>query len=127
MNDMLDSLRGDPGHRTFGELAQERQWALGEILRLRTELGRMRHGGANVGLGQLIAPSEHAADRATSSLRLVRIRELKQLVGLAHSTIWKMTKEGRFPKPVHIGQRATAWRMGDILAWQDALSSVENR
>jgi hypothetical protein len=35
--DMLDLLRLDPGTRTMGELVQEREWAYGEITRLRRE------------------------------------------------------------------------------------------
>ncbi|MEA3139758.1 MAG: hypothetical protein QOK23_1927 [Gammaproteobacteria bacterium] len=34
--DMLDRLCLDPGTRTLGELMQEREWAVGEIRRLRT-------------------------------------------------------------------------------------------
>ena len=33
--DMLERLRTDPGHRTLGELLQDRQWAVQEIERLR--------------------------------------------------------------------------------------------
>jgi prophage regulatory protein len=52
------------------------------------------------------------------------MRELKQLLGLSHSTLWKMAKEGRLPKPVHVSERTTAWRMGDILAWQAGLGEA---
>ena len=39
--DMLDRLILDPGTRTLGELLQEREWAVGEIRRLRLDLGRL--------------------------------------------------------------------------------------
>ena len=38
--DLLGRLQADPGTRTFGELVQERQWALQEIHRLRALLAR---------------------------------------------------------------------------------------
>ena len=41
-DDMLDRLKQDPGTRTLGELLQERQWALQEILSLTEQLGRLR-------------------------------------------------------------------------------------
>jgi prophage regulatory protein len=58
-------------------------------------------------------------------LRFVRPKELKAILGLSNSTIWRMTKEGRFPKPVNLGERATAWRMADILAWQESVTRPE--
>jgi hypothetical protein len=47
--DMLDLLRADPGTRTLGQLLQEREWAYGEITRLRHDLAqrKKREGGAN--------------------------------------------------------------------------------
>jgi hypothetical protein len=39
--DMLDRLCLDPGTRTLGELMQEREWAVSEIRRLRTDVSRL--------------------------------------------------------------------------------------
>ena len=39
--DMLDRLGLDPGTRTIGELMQEREWAAGEIRRLRRDVDRL--------------------------------------------------------------------------------------
>lgn len=39
--DMLDRLCLDPGTRTIGELQQEREWAAGEIRRLRMHVDRL--------------------------------------------------------------------------------------
>ena len=41
--DMLDLLRLDAGTRTLGQLLQEREWAYGEITRLRQEVQRQIH------------------------------------------------------------------------------------
>lgn len=35
-------------------------------------------------------------------------------------TLWRMVKEGRFPKPVKLGERITAWDMADVRAWLDS-------
>ena len=32
-------------------------------------------------------------------------------------TLWRMVKESRFPKPVKLGPRVTAWRVSDVRAW----------
>ena len=45
---------------------------------------------------------------------------LKQIIGpngpipLSASTWWEGVKNGRFPKPVKLGPRTTAWRVEDI-------------
>ncbi|MBO9401825.1 AlpA family phage regulatory protein [Shimia sp. R9_3] len=35
-------------------------------------------------------------------------------VPVCRSTWWAGVRSGRFPKPVHLGPRTTAWRVGDI-------------
>lgn len=125
MHDLLDQLTVDPGSRTFGELVQERVWALHEIRRLRSELAKLRD--------SLARPTRATAERSretspsSNSLtdnprRLIRLNELKQMIGVSRSTIYLMLKDGRFPQPVRFG-RTTAWRMADVIAWQEALHS----
>lgn len=36
------------------------------------------------------------------------------LIPVAKSTWWQGVKEGRFPKPVKLGPKTTAWRVEDI-------------
>ncbi|HYW75311.1 MAG TPA: AlpA family phage regulatory protein [Gammaproteobacteria bacterium] len=38
------------------------------------------------------------------------------LIPVSKSTWWQGIKDGRFPKPVKIGPRVTAWRAEDIRA-----------
>ena len=50
--------------------------------------------------------------------RLIRMRELKTLVSLGPSTIYRLINEGRFPKPLHpFGNRIAAWRSTDVQQW----------
>jgi prophage regulatory protein len=37
------------------------------------------------------------------------------LIPVSRSTWWRGVKEGRFPAPVKLGPRTTAWRVGDIV------------
>jgi prophage regulatory protein len=50
----------------------------------------------------------------------LRERELRLHVPLSHSTSWREVGAGRFPAPVKLTERATAWRWGDVLAWLEA-------
>ena len=33
---------------------------------------------------------------------------------ISRSQLWKLVKEGKFPSPVKLGRRITAWRVEDI-------------
>ncbi len=46
----------------------------------------------------------------------VRIKEVLKIFPIGKSTWWDGVKEGRFPKPIKIGIRTTAWKVEDIRA-----------
>jgi prophage regulatory protein len=39
------------------------------------------------------------------------------IVPVGHATFWRMVKDGRFPAPVKLGPKVTAWRAEDVRAW----------
>jgi prophage regulatory protein len=39
------------------------------------------------------------------------------IIPVSRSTWWAGVREGRFPKPVKLGKRTTAWRVSDIRAF----------
>lgn len=49
--------------------------------------------------------------------RLLRLREVRALVGLSHDAIYRLAREGRFPQPRKLSDRASAWREDEIRAW----------
>lgn len=40
------------------------------------------------------------------------------------ATFWRKVKEGTFPKPVKLGARITAWKVGEVRAWIDAQAAA---
>jgi len=46
----------------------------------------------------------------------VRLPQILAIYPVGKSTWWLGVKEGRFPKPVKLGPRTTAWRVEDIRA-----------
>lgn len=50
----------------------------------------------------------------------IRLPEVLKLFPIGKSTWWAGVKSGRFPKPVKLGPRTTAWRIEDILALIEA-------
>ena len=51
------------------------------------------------------------------SEKLLRIPGLKEKTGLGKSTIYQMVKDGRFPKQIKIGLRASGWLESEVDEW----------
>jgi len=49
--------------------------------------------------------------------RLLRPRELRALLGVSGTTLWRMTKRGSFPAPIRISPGCVGWRADDVQAW----------
>ena len=49
--------------------------------------------------------------------RLLRRKEVEQMVGLSRASIYRLADLGVFPHPVRVGPRAVRWRLGDIERW----------
>lgn len=45
---------------------------------------------------------------------LLRLPRLLTLIPVSRSAWWAGCKDGRYPKPIKIGPRTTAWRAEDI-------------
>lgn len=45
-----------------------------------------------------------------------RLKQVKEIVPMSDSGLWKWVKEGKFPAPVKVG-KVTFWRNSDILCW----------
>ena len=44
----------------------------------------------------------------------IRVKEVLRYIPVSKSTWWSGVKSGRYPKPVKLGPRTTAWRVQDI-------------
>lgn len=48
----------------------------------------------------------------------LRERQLRpHILPVAHSTLWRMVKDGRFPSPLKLSDRVTVWRTDEVMAW----------
>lgn len=57
--------------------------------------------------------------------KIIRFPELKNLVALSRSSIFRLEKLGRFPKRRLIGESAVGWVLSEILDWVKSTSVVE--
>jgi len=57
----------------------------------------------------------------------LRLPQVLALIPISKSVWWEGCKTGRFPKPVKLGPRTTAWRAEDIAALVESLSNSDER
>jgi prophage regulatory protein len=48
----------------------------------------------------------------------LRLRDVVKRVPVARSTIWQWVATGKFPPPVKLGKRVTAWPLASIERWE---------
>jgi prophage regulatory protein len=58
---------------------------------------------------------------------LLRLPQVLSLVPVSRSSWWQGCRDGRFPRPIRLGPRTTAWRARDILALIESLGSKPGR
>ncbi|BCD61729.1 prophage regulatory protein [Nitratiruptor phage NrS-5] len=49
--------------------------------------------------------------------RLIDIKEVSYLIGMAKPTIYRYIRDGKFPKPIKIGIRASRWSYQAVMNW----------
>lgn len=63
---------------------------------------------------------EAAAHQLKSVDLLLSDSEVGQITTLSRTTRWRMKREGKFPSPIKIGSRRSAYRASDIASWLEA-------
>ena len=58
-------------------------------------------------------------------MRIIRLKEVIDCTGLGRSTIYKYIREGSFPKPVALGDRAVGWVESEVMSW--VMARIEAR
>ena len=49
--------------------------------------------------------------------RILRLRDVENQTGLKKSQIYSLMREGDFPSPIPISQRARGWASSEIAEW----------
>lgn len=58
---------------------------------------------------------------------LIALPEVRRLTSLSKPVIYKLVREGSFPRQVRVASNRVAWRRSAIVAWIAALPTVEAR
>lgn len=54
-------------------------------------------------------------------MSFLRLRQVLEIIPVSKSTWWAGVREGRFPKPIKLTERTSAWLRSDIEALCDRL------
>lgn len=55
--------------------------------------------------------------RYPDALVLLRLHQVRARTGLSRSEIYRRIAAGDFPKPIKLGERASAWAEHEVTAW----------
>lgn len=48
---------------------------------------------------------------------IIRPSKIKEAAGISKSTAYRLTSEGKFPKPIKLTDKIVGWRASDIEEW----------
>ena len=48
---------------------------------------------------------------------VVRMRRVREIVGLGKTTVYDLIKAGEFPPGIKLGKRTRGWRTSDLQEW----------
>ncbi len=54
---------------------------------------------------------------------IINRHEVERMTSLRKTTIYRLMKEGKFPKPLRLSTMRVAWRLKDIEAWIESLET----
>lgn len=67
------------------------------------------------------------AQAITDSPRLIRLPEVQRQTGLGRSQVYALAAQSRFPAPVKLSERCSAWIESDVRAWiAERIASARN-
>ena len=71
-----------------------------------------------------VATAASSGQLSDPSARLLRLPAVCTRVGLGRSTVWRMMKDGTFPKPRRLSTHAVAWLEADVNEWVRARAVI---
>lgn len=69
---------------------------------------------------------EQRIDGRHHAERMLRITEVASMTGLSAPSIWRLCRDGLFPKPRRLGPRARGWLESEVVAHLRALPQLDS-
>ena len=59
-------------------------------------------------------------------MRVIKITKVKELTSLSSATIYRLVKNGKFPKQLKLAERSSGWLLKEINDWLESKSTLRN-
>ena len=59
-------------------------------------------------------------------MRVIKITKVKELTSLSSATIYRLVKNGKFPKQLKLAERSSGWLLEEINDWLESKSTHRN-
>ena len=59
-------------------------------------------------------------------MRVIKITKVKELTSLSSATIYRLVKNGKFPKQLKLSERSSGWLLEEINDWLESKSTLRN-
>lgn len=60
------------------------------------------------------------SDQSTKPIQILRVRRVASRMDVSKSSVYKLVREGKFPRGLKIGERAVGWLETDVDNWIEA-------
>jgi prophage regulatory protein len=71
------------------------------------------------------AETEDGAPDKSEPRRMLNEKHVLQIVPVSRTTLYRMEKEGRFPRSTYISPNRRVWFADEIIAWQNAVDEFD--
>ena len=55
--------------------------------------------------------------KTAQSRKLLKAQQVAELTSISHSQLHRLARDGKFPKPIKIGENRSAWLESDVQEW----------
>jgi prophage regulatory protein len=59
-------------------------------------------------------------------MRVIKIKKVRELTSLSSATIYRLVKNGEFPKQLKLAERSSGWLLEEINDWLESKSTLRN-
>lgn len=62
------------------------------------------------------------SDTVGMGVLMVDVKQVAAMCNIGVSTVWKLVKTNKFPKPISFTPKCTRWKKSDVVEWVKSLS-----
>ena len=59
-------------------------------------------------------------------MRVIKLKKVIELTSLSSATIYRLVKNGEFPKQLKLAERSSGWLLEEINDWLESKSTLRN-